>query len=249
MSKKLEPHILCGPGDIAPNVIIPGDPGRVLRVSKLLDSGKEISFNREYRVFTGKYKGCPVTICSSGIGGPSTAIAMEELINLGAKNFIRLGSCGANQAKIKVGDLIISDSVVRADHTSLDYVPLSYPAIADPDIFQALKMASLELKLKYYCGPTVSVDALYSPHIKETKNFWLKFGTLAQDMEAGTVLTLARVKGVRAGVILLVVDREAEKDVKEKIAQYSVEAKKGRGPLVKLESQAAQAALEAFLKL
>ena len=105
------------------------------------------------------------------------------------------------------------------------------------------------MKLKYYCGPTVSVDALYSPHIKETKNFWLKFGTLAQDMEAGTVLTLARVKGVRAGVILLVVDREAEKDVKEKIAQYSVEAKKGRGPLVKLESQAAQAALEAFLKL
>ena len=249
MSKKLEPHILCGPGDIAPNVILPGDPGRVLRISKLLDSGKEISFNREYRVFTGEYKGLPVSICSSGIGGPSTAIAMEELIKLGAKNFIRLGSCGANQAEIEIGDLVISDSVVREDHTMLDYVPMSYPAIADPDIFQALKAASSDLRLKYYCGPTVTVDALYSPRIKETKNFWLKFGTLAQDMEAGTVLTMARIKGLRAGVILLVVDQEAEKDVKEKIAQYSLEAKAGEGFLVELESKAALVALEAFLKL
>jgi uridine phosphorylase len=245
----LQPHILCKKGDIAPNVILPGDPGRVLRIAKLLDSGKEISFNREYRVFTGKYKGIPITICSTGIGGPSTAIAMEELIALGAKNFIRVGSCGANQTKIKIGDIIISDSVVREDHTCLDYVPLQYPAIADPDIFQIMKQVSQDLKLKYYTGSTVTVDALYSPRTKEVKNYWSKFNTLAQDMEAGTVLTLARVKGVRAGVILLVIDQEAEKNIKQKIADYSVQAQSEKGELVKWESRAALVALESFLKL
>ncbi|MFA7365346.1 MAG: uridine phosphorylase, partial [Patescibacteria group bacterium] len=96
----IQPHILCKKGDVAKNVILPGDPGRVLRIAKFLDNAKEISFNREYRVVTGKYKGIPVSICSTGIGGPSTAIAMEELIAIGAKNFIRVGSCGANQSEI-----------------------------------------------------------------------------------------------------------------------------------------------------
>lgn len=242
----LQPHILCKQGDIAPNVILPGDPGRVLRIAKLLDSGKEISFNREFRVFTGKYKNKPITICSTGIGGPSTAIAMEELISLGAKNFIRVGSCGANQSKIKIGDLIISDSVVREDHTCLDYVPLQYPAIADPDIFQIMKKVSEKLKFKYYAGPTVTVDALYSPKTKEIKDFWMKYNTLAQDMETGTVLTLARIKGVKAGVVLLVVDQEAEKNIKQKIADYSVQVKLGKGDLVKFEERAALVALESF---
>lgn len=245
----LQPHILCTQGDIAPNVILPGDPGRVLRIAKLLDSGKEISFNREFRVFTGKYKNKPITICSTGIGGPSTAIAMEELISLGAKNFIRVGSCGANQSKIKIGDLIISDSVVREDHTCLDYVPLQYPAIADPDIFQIMKKVSEKLKFKYYAGPTVTVDALYSPKTKEIKYFWMKYNTLAQDMETGTVLTLARIKGVKAGVVLLVVDQEAEKNIKQKIADYSVQVKLGKGDLVKFEERASLVALESFLLL
>lgn len=245
----LQPHILCKKGDVAANVILPGDPGRVLRIAKLMDNGKEISFNREYRVFTGKYKGTPVSICSTGIGGPSTAIAMEELISLGAKNFIRVGSCGANQSKIKIGDLVISDSVVREDHTCLDYVPLQYPAIADPDTFQVMKKVCDDLKFKYYAGPTVTVDALYSSRTKEVKNFWVKYNTLAQDMEAGTVLTLARVRGVKAGVVLLVVDQEAEKNIKEKIADYSLQAQSGEGGLVKLESRAALVALESFLRL
>lgn len=252
MSKKkdiLQPHILCQKGDIAKNVILPGDPGRVLRIAKLLDSSKEISFNREYRVVTGKYKGIPITICSTGIGGPSTAIAMEELISLGAVNFIRVGSCGANQRKINIGDLIISDSVVREDHTCLNYVPLQYPAIADPDIFQIMKKVSEKLKFKYYAGTTVTVDALYSPATKQIKNFWVNYNTLAQDMESGTVLTLARVKRVRAGVVLLVVDQEAEKNLRAKIADYSIQARSGKGELVKMEEKAALVALESFCEL
>ena len=200
-----------------------------------------------YSIAFGKYKNIPITICSTGIGGPSTAIAMEELVALGAENFIRVGSCGANQTKIKIGDLIISDSVVREDHTCLDYVPLQYPAIADPDIFQIMKKASEVLKFKYYSGTTVTVDALYSKKTKETKEFWKNFNTLAQDMEAGTVLTLARIKGVKAGVVLLVVDQEAEKNIRQKIAKYSVEAQSGKGDLVKMENRASLVALETFV--
>lgn len=242
-----EPHLLCQKGDVAPYVLLPGDPGRVLRMAKLLDSAREISFNREYRVVTGKYHGLPVTICSTGIGGPSTAIAMEELINLGAHTFIRVGSCGACQGKIKIGDVVISDSVIREDHTCLDYVPLQFPAVADRHVLRALENSAFNAKAKYYIGPSISSDALYSQANKDRKITWSKFGALAQDMEAGTVLTLARVKGVRAGSILLVVDAEGEKNIKAKIAKYSSQAQSGAGQLVEMEKRAVTIALEALL--
>ena len=248
-SKNLQPHLLCRQGDIAPYVLLPGDPGRVTRFAELLDGAKEISFNREYRVVTGKYKGVPVTICSSGMGGPAAAIGVEELIKLGAKVIIRIGSCGASQAKIKVGDLIIPDSVIRADHTCLDYVPEAYPAVADRKIVWLLEQAAKKLKARYYIGPTVSVDALYAPQTKVTKDFWQKFGALAQDMEASTVITLGRLRGIKAGAVLLVVDQEGEKNVKAKIAEYSVQAKNKKGKLVQLEKQAAKVALEAIVNL
>ncbi len=244
---KKQPHLLCKMGDVAENVILPGDPGRVLRVAKFLDSYKEISFNREYRVVTGKYKNVPITICSTGIGGPSTAIAMEELISLGAKNFIRLGSCGANQKHIRIGDLIISDSVIREDHTCLDYVSIKYPAIADPDLLEIIKNQAKCLKYSYHCGLTVTIDGLYSPRTEEIKSYWQKFNILAQDMEASTVLTLARIKQVKAGVVLLVVNREGEKEIRTKIADYSIQAQKNKGRLMKNEERAARLILESFV--
>lgn len=247
MKSTLQPHILCQSGDITPYVIYPGDPGRVLRIAKFLDQAKEISFNREYRVVKGKYKGVGITVCSSGMGGPAAAIGMEELIKLGAKVFIRVGSCGANSPKIKIGDLIIPDSVIRQDHTCLDYVPIQYPAIADPEILSLLKNSAGKLKAKYHCGPTVSVDALYSPKTKESKKFWQPFGALAQDMETSTVLTLARLRKVKAGAILLVVDQEGEKNIAEKIANYSLQAKQNKGELVKYEQQAIKIALDVIL--
>lgn len=243
----LEPHILCKKGDIAPYVLLPGDPGRVLRMAKQLDFFKEISFNREYRVVTGKYQDLPITICSTGIGGPSTAIALEELINLGAHTFIRVGSCGACQKNIKIGDVIIPDSVIREDHTCLDYVPLQFPAVADRHLLRALENTAVKIGAKYHIGASISSDALYSNANKERKVIWSKFGALAQDMEAGTVLTLARVKGVRGAAILLVVDAEGEKNIKAKIATYSSEAQKGKGRLVEMEKRAISIALEALL--
>jgi len=246
MLKPIQPHILCQSGDIAPYVILPGDPGRVLRMMKLLDKPREVSFNREYRVVTGSYHNVPVSICSTGIGGPAAAIALEELINIGAKVFIRVGSCGANRRDIKIGDVIIPDSVIREDHACLDYVPLQYPAVADPEIFNLIKDAAVKAKAKYYAGPTVSVDALYSPKTKETKKFWQAFGALGQDMETSTVFTLSRIKNIKAGAVLLVVDQEGEKNVAAKIADYSLQAKNDRGALVGFEQRATTIALEAI---
>lgn len=247
MKSTIQPHLLCQAGDITPYVIYPGDPGRVLRIAKFLDQAKEISFNREYRVVKGKYKGVPITVCSSGMGGPAAAIGMEELIKLGAKVFIRVGSCGANSPAIKIGDLIIPDSVIRQDHTCLDYVPIQYPAIADPEILGLLKNSAQKLKAKYYSGPTVSVDALYSPKIKKIKKFWQQFGALAQDMETSTVFTLARLRKVKAGAVLLVVDQEGEKNIAEKIANYALQAKQNKGELVKYEERAIKVALDTIL--
>ena len=246
-SNFLQPHLLCKKGDIAPYVLLPGDPGRVLRIAKLLDEAKEISFNREFRVVTGKYKNTPVTICSTGIGGPSTAITMEELINLGAEVFIRIGSCGAIQPEIKIGDVIISEAVIREDHTSLDYVPIQFPAVADREIVNLLEAVAKKLKVRYFIGPTLSLDALYSEKTKELKNFWQKFGCLCQEMEAGTVLTLAKIKKVKAGAIFLVVNEIKTKNIKEGIAQYAVQAKENKGKLIEAEKRMIKIALETII--
>jgi uridine phosphorylase len=244
--KVLQPHLLCGKGDVAPNVLLPGDPGRVTRLAQLLDGAKEIAYNREFHTITGRYKGMPVSICSTGIGGPSTAIAMEELIKLGAKRFVRVGSCGGNTKDIKLGDLIISDSVVREDHTCLDYVPLQFPAIADPELLQAMISAAKGLKVRFHVGPSLSEDALYSETNKANKSYWRKFGVLAQDMEAATVLTLARIRGVKAASVLLVVDTLKDKDFTAKIGVYSQQAKKNKGGLMADEQLGAEVALEAL---
>lgn len=244
----LQPHLLCKKGEIASYVLLPGDPNRVLRIAALLDKHKEISFNREFRVVTGEYKKVPITICSTGIGGPSTAIAMEELINLGAKVFIRIGSCGAVQKEIRIGDVIIAESVIREDHTCLDYLPLQFPAVADREIVNLLEKSAKELAIKYFVGPIICLDALYAEKNKKSKNFWQKFGALAQDMETGTVLTLAKIKKVKAGSLLLVVNERNEKDIKEKIGRYSVQAKQNRGQLMIFEKKMMKVALETIVK-
>jgi uridine phosphorylase len=247
--EKLQPHLLCQKKDIAPYVLLPGDPNRVLRMAKLLDEFKEISYHREFRVVTGKYKNIPVTICSTGIGGPSTAIAMEELINLGAKIFIRVGSCGGNQPEIKIGDAIISEAVIREDHTSLDYLPIQFPALADREVVNALEESAKKLKIRYFVGPTLSVDALYSEKNKQLKDFWRKFGCLAQEMEAGTVFVLAKFRKVKAGAIFLVVNRINNENIKEGISRYAFEGKMKKGKLIEMEKKITKVALESIVLL
>jgi uridine phosphorylase len=132
-------HIQRGPGDVAPAVLLPGDPGRVARMATQLSNVRQVATSREFTTVTGTTDGIPVTITSTGVGAPSTSIAVEELWNLGARLFIRVGTCGGIQDSTRSGDLVIATGAVRGDGTSVEYVDVSFPAVADPDVTVALR--------------------------------------------------------------------------------------------------------------
>jgi uridine phosphorylase len=244
---------MCGKGEVASYVLLPGDPGRVARIGECLDEYEEIACNREYKTITGSYKGIPVSVCSTGIGGPSIAIAIEELAKIGAKVLIRVGSCGALQAGIKVGDLIIPEGVVREEGTSKVYAPDCYPAVPNPKVYFALTKAAESLKknlnFNYHTGITMSIDALYANESIKLKSFWSSKRVIAQEMEAATLLTLARLMGLKAGCIFLVVNELEPKKVKHGIRRYAVQAKIGKGKLVEAERKGILVALEAITLL
>lgn len=218
---------MCGRGDITKNVLMPGDPQRVLRIGEKLDHYEEKAFNREFRTITGSFKGVPVSACSTGIGGPSTAIAIEELAKLGAKVLIRIGSCGGYQPQVRVGDLVIPEGVVRANGTSKAYAPEAYPAVPDPELFMALVKAAKSLGFRCHTGVSLSVDAFY-PKAKDFVKEWVERGVIACEMEAGTFLTVSRLKGLRAGVVLTVVNELAEAlEPWRGVKKYSLQARRG----------------------
>ena len=151
-SAEMQYHVHLKPGDVGRYVLLPGDPGRVPLIASFFDDAKEVANNREYRTWTGTVAGIPVSCCSTGIGCPSTAIAVEELIKCGADTFIRIGTCGALQREVKLGDLCITTAAVREEGTTRQYVPLSYPAVADLDVTLALRQAAQNLKLPAHTG-------------------------------------------------------------------------------------------------
>jgi len=209
-------HIACKPGDVARYVLLPGDPERVPKISSLWDEAKEIAFHREYRTHTGKYKGVPISVTSTGIGGPSTAIAVEELAAIGADTFIRVGSTGAIQPGMEIGDLIIAKAAVRLEGTSKQYVRVEYPASADLEVTLALIEAAESLGVRYHIGITASTDSFYLGQGRPGLNGY--FPSFARnilddlrqarvtnfEMEAATLFTLANVYGLRAGCVCAV---------------------------------------------
>ena len=209
-------HIACRPGDVARYVLLPGDPERVPKISSLWNEAREVAFHREYRTHTGRYKGVPISVTSTGIGGPSTAIAVEELAAIGANTFIRVGSTGAIQPGIEIGDLIIAKAAVRLEGTSKQYVRVEYPAVADLEATLALIEAAESLDLRYHLGITASTDSFYLGQGRPGLNGY--FPSFARDivddlrqanvtnfeMEAATLFTLAGVYGLRAGCVCAV---------------------------------------------
>ena len=209
-------HIACKPGDVARYVLLPGDPERVPKISSLWDEAKEIAFHREYRTHTGKYKGVPISVTSTGIGGPSTAIAVEELAAIGADTFIRVGSTGAIQPGMEIGDLIIARAAVRLEGTSKQYVRVEYPAVADLEVTMALIEAAESLGVRYHLGITASTDSFYLGQGRPGLNGY--FPSFARnilddlrqarvtnfEMEAATLFTLANIYGLRAGCVCAV---------------------------------------------
>ena len=206
------------PGDVAPVVLLPGDPGRVPVVASLWDEAREVASNREYVTFTGAYRGVPISCTSTGIGAPSTAIALEELARVGVTTFIRLGTAGSLQPSPRIGDVAILDSSARYDGTSGLYAPHEYPAVAHHDVVAAGIRAATELDVRHHVGTTLSTDVFYAPQEGVAfggywQSGWREFyedarraNVLVVEMEAGVLMVLTRIWGLRGGAVALVVD-------------------------------------------
>jgi uridine phosphorylase len=204
---RVQYHLRVRPGDVGKYVLLPGDPWRVPLMAEYLDGAKEVAHNREYLTYTGFHRGIKISITSTGIGGPSTAIAIEELANVGAEVFIRVGSTGALQEHIEIGDLVIATGAVRNESTSRWYVPEVFPAVPNFEVTRALIEAATELKtklqFKFHIGIISTDDAFYA----ETPEFiedHKKLGVLSLDMESSVIFLISHLRKLRSGSILAV---------------------------------------------
>jgi uridine phosphorylase len=209
-------HLEVAPGDVADTVLLPGDPDRVDVVTDRWDEAETVADHREYRTATGTYEDAPLSVTSTGIGSPSAAIAVEELARVGADTLLRVGSCGALQPEVDVGDLVITTGAVRGEGTSEEYVRPDYPAVADHAVVSALVAAAERLGYDYHCGVTMSTDSFYAGQAREGFEGFEAAGSesLLEDlrdvnvtnveMEASAILTLANVYGLRAGAVCTV---------------------------------------------
>ncbi|HAF61902.1 MAG TPA: uridine phosphorylase [Anaerolineaceae bacterium] len=202
-------HIDMLPGDTATTVLVPGDPGRVEVFASHMDEAKKVAHKREYLTYTGKKDGVPISCTSCGLGPSPTAIGTEELIRIGAKNIIRMGTCGAIQPFMKAGDIILVTGAVRGERATEEFISIDYPAIASHYIVRASIEACQRLGLTYHLGLVRTHDAFYleSPwafgDYKTRLQPWVGLGVLAVENEAATMLMIASMQGVRAGAILL----------------------------------------------
>jgi uridine phosphorylase len=194
---------MCGVGDVARYVLMPGDPNRVERISKHFDKAKKIADYRGYVTYTGATKGIGITATSSGIGCPSTAIAMEELMKIGADTFIRVGTTGALVPYLDSGDIVIATGAVRWEGTSKTYIPVEYPAVASYTVVNALLEAAKDLDIKVHPGIIISTDAYYGGN-EEVLHSFGEANVLSIEMEASLMFTLANIRGKRAGAICTV---------------------------------------------
>jgi len=213
---RLQHHLRLKPKDVSSYVLLPGDPDRVAKITKYWDEGKEVARNREFVTHTGFYKGVRVSVCSTGIGAPAAAIAVEELANIGVDSFIRVGSTGSIREECKCGDLIISTGAVRLEGTSKQYVRIEYPALASYEAVAALVEAAEALGYRYHVGITASTDAFYCgqgrPGFKGYWQSWINdlipdlsaANVYNFEMEAAAVFTLTNLFGLRAGAVCAV---------------------------------------------
>lgn len=215
-----EYHLQIEEGDVAPYVLLPGDPGRVPTIAAMWDEARHVATNREYVTYTGTYRGVPISCTSTGIGAPSTSIAMEELARCGATTFLRVGTCGTFLDHVANGDMAIFDSAVRLDGASHGYAPPEFPAVASHDVVTAAIEAAKALGLRHHVGTTRSADTFYARHPRPGSSFgdfwqsdWRhhfddlkQLNVLGAEMEASLIFVLARIWGLRAGGVAVVLD-------------------------------------------
>ncbi len=207
-------HLHMQKGDVGRYVLLPGDPGRCEQIASFLEDARLVSCNREYKTYTGALLGEKVSVTSTGIGGPSTAIAVEELVKLGADTFIRVGTCGGMHEQVVPGTLVIANGAIRAEGTSAEYLPIEFPAVADHQVVCTLEQAAAALGRKYHIGVVQCKDSYYGQHDPERQpvseylqyrwNAWLRGGCLASEMESAALFILGSSLRVRTGTVLLV---------------------------------------------
>lgn len=215
-------HLQIKSGQVGRYVILPGDPKRCAKIAAYFDQPKLVADSREYVTYTGYLEGEKVSVTSTGIGGPSASIAMEELVKAGADTFIRVGTCGGMDMAVKSGDLVIATGAIRAEGTSREYAPIEFPAVADPDVVNALRRAAGRLQAEQHVGIVQCKDSFYGQHepqlmpvdydLQQKWGAWLRLGCKASEMESAALFVVASYLRVRCGSVFLVVaNQEREK--------------------------------------
>ena len=208
-TKGKEYHIGVGAGDVGRYVILPGDPGRCEKIAKHFDNPVKIAQNREYTTYTGYLDGEKVSVVSTGIGGPSASIAVEELIHCGADTFIRVGTSGGMQKEVLGGDLVIATGAIRFEGTTKEYAPIEYPAVPDFDVTAALKEASEELGYRHHSPDSMPV----ADKLNSKWKAWIACGALASEMESAALFIVGSVRRVRTGSVMLVIANQTRREL------------------------------------
>lgn len=199
---QLQPHIRLDTNLGAVCALLPGDPARLDRIKTFLTDVQELAYNREFRSLVGSFRGIKVLALSTGIGGASAGIAVEELKNLGVTNMIRIGSCGALQPQVKIGDLVLVSGAVRDDGASKTYIDPIFPAVPDSELLFACVQASKEHGFRYHTGIARSHDSFYTDRETEIDAYWSQRGVLGADMETAALYTIGHLRGIRTMSIL-----------------------------------------------
>ena len=218
----LQFHIQCKEGDVGRYCLLPGDPGRCEKIAASFDDPVKIGQNREYCIYTGTLLGEKVSVCSTGIGGPSAVIAMEELHNIGVETFVRVGTCGGIALKVQSDDVVIATGAIRHEGASREYAPIEFPAVSDYVVQEALVQAAKNLGKPWHAGVVQCKDSFYGQHdpvrmpvsyeLLEKWEAWKRLGVLASEMESAALFCCAAALGVRCGSCFHVVwNQEREK--------------------------------------
>lgn len=216
-------HLRIKAGDVGKYVIMPGDPKRVPLIASFLENAKLVADSREYMTYTGYLGDTMVSVTSTGIGGPSASIAMEELVKCGADTFLRMGTCGGIALPVMGGDAVIATGAIRMEGTSREYAPIEFPAVADYDVVTALKRTATKLGIRHHLGIVQCKDSFYGQHNPELMpvsyelqnkwEAWKRLGVLASEMESAALFTVASYLHVRCGSIFFVVGNQERENL------------------------------------
>lgn len=227
-------HINVGKGEVGKYVILPGDPKRCEKIAAHFENAKLIADSREYVTYTGYLDGVKVSVTSTGIGGPSAAIALEELVKCGADTFVRVGTCGGMDLNVKGGDIVVATGAIRMEGTSKEYAPIEFPAVANLGVANSLVQSAKELNKTYHAGVVQCKDSFYGQHSPETKpvsyelmdkwNAWMRCGCLASEMESAALFVVGSYLRVRVGSVFLVIaNQERERAGLENMQVHDTE--------------------------